>query len=572
MSATIESMLKDPRMAGADQLILQAGKAPTVLNSSGATELSRNPMTPFDIYRLLQPHIPDDKKTALMSQPTTNFRLNVNGAGTFDVCITKEGGGMKVSFVPVETVTAKPATPATPMTPPAVRPSGNVTPPPTPPRPTPPPVPPTRTVPRPPTPAAGMSFSGSVSGKQPAVTPAAPQPAVTPTTPPPPPATTGQGPAIHLRKRGPLEIDKLFEKQLQLNASDMHLSASMPPMLRLDGDMVVMPGHEGQPLTAADTERILWELMPDKNREEFNRRHDTDFAYEFGDAARFRCNVFMDRKGMGGVFRIIPSKILTAEMLGLSKEILKLCFLSKGLVLVTGPTGSGKSTTLCALIDFINRHRRDHIITIEDPIEFVHENKQCLINQREVHNHTDSFKDALRAALREDPDIILVGEMRDLETISIAIETAETGHLVFGTLHTSTAPSTVDRIIDQFPADRQSQIRVMLSESLKGVIAQTLCKKIGGGRVAALETLICDTGIANMIREGKTFQIPSAMQTGKAKGNVTLNDALLDHVKNKRVEPQEAYIKAVDKAGFEALLKRHNLDVSFLSNLVNTNA
>ncbi|MGQ9897697.1 MAG: type IV pilus twitching motility protein PilT [Acidobacteriota bacterium] len=573
MSATIESLLKDPRMAGADQLVLQAGKAPTVFNSSGATELTRSPMTPFDIYRLLQPHLPDDKKTALMSQPTTNFRLNVNGAGTFDVSITKEGGGMKVSFIPLDNASPKPATPSTSMPPPfAARPSGTFAPSSsvTPSRPT-PPIPPTRPVPRPPTPVSGTTAPEQVSGRQSVVPPpVANTGANAPVAPAHSPAGVG-GAAVHLRKRGPLEIDKLFEKQLELKASDMHISASMPPMLRIDGDMVVMQGYEGQHLTAADTERILWELMPDKNREEFNRRHDTDFAYEFGDAARFRCNVFMDRKGMGGVFRVIPSKILTAEMLGLSKEILKLCFLSKGLVLVTGPTGSGKSTTLCALIDFINRNRHDHIITIEDPIEFVHENKNCLINQREVHNHTDSFKDALRAALREDPDIILVGEMRDLETISIAIETAETGHLVFGTLHTSTAPSTVDRIIDQFPADRQAQIRVMLSESLKGVIAQTLCKKIGGGRVAALETLICDTGIANLIREGKTFQIPSAMQTGKAKGNVTLNDALLDHVKNKRVEPQEAYIKAVDKNGFESLLKRHNLDVSFLTNLGNTN-
>ncbi len=561
MSATIESMLKDPRMAGADQLILQAGKAPTVINSSGATELSRSPMTPFDIYRLLQPHIPDDKKTALMSQPTTNFRLSVNGAGTFDVSITKEGGGMKVAFAPVEAAAAKPATPSAPMpSPPVARASGHFAPMPS--------ATPARPTPRPLTPSSGMAFSGAASGKQPPVAP----PTGSHQPPPSAPSPMGQGTAVHLRKRGALEIDKLFEKQLELEASDMHISASMPPMLRLDGDMVVMQGYEGQPLMASDTERILWELMPDKNREEFNRRHDTDFAYEFGDVARFRCNVFMDRKGMGGVFRVIPSKILTAEMLGLSKEILKLCYLSKGLVLVTGPTGSGKSTTLCALIDFINRNRRDHIITIEDPIEFVHENKQCLINQREVHNHTDSFKDALRAALREDPDIVLVGEMRDLETISIAIETAETGHLVFGTLHTSTAPSTVDRIIDQFPSDRQAQIRVMLSESLKGVIAQTLCKKIGGGRVAALETLICDTGIANLIREGKTFQIPSAMQTGKAKGNVTLNDALLDHVKNKRVESQEAYIKAVDKTGFEGLLKRHNLDVSFLTNLASASA
>jgi len=233
-----------------------------------------------------------------------------------------------------------------------------------------------------------------------------------------------------------------------------------------------------------------------------------------------------------------------------------LCNLSKGLVVVTGPTGSGKSTTLCAMIDAINKNRDDHILTIEDPIEFVHENQKCLINQREVHNHTESFKDALRAALREDPDIVLVGEMRDLETISIAIETAETGHLVFGTLHTTTAASTVDRIIDQFPADRQQQIRVMLSESLKGVIAQTLLPKKGGGRVAALEVLIVTPAISNLIREGKTFQIPSAMQTGKTHGMVVLNDALFSLVQKGIVEPRDAYIKAVDKVGFETMLTR----------------
>jgi twitching motility protein PilT len=216
------------------------------------------------------------------------------------------------------------------------------------------------------------------------------------------------------------------------------------------------------------------------------------------------------------------------------------------------------------MIDYINRNRSDHIITIEDPIEFVHENKQCLMNQREVHTHTDSFKDALRAALREDPDIILVGEMRDLETVAIAIETAETGHLVFGTLHTTTAASTVDRVIDQFPTDRQSQIRIMLSESLKGVIAQTLCKKIGGGRVAALEVLIVTSAISNLIREAKTFQIPSLMQVGKGIGMVNLNDALMDLVTRKLVEPQEAYLKSVDKNGFEGLLKRANIDTKFI--------
>jgi len=310
------------------------------------------------------------------------------------------------------------------------------------------------------------------------------------------------------------------------------------------------------PLTSSYMRDLLTSIMPARNQEEFEKRSDTDFAYEIEGLARFRCNVFADRKGMGAVFRIIPSKILTAEQLGLSKAIMDLCGLSKGLVVVTGPTGSGKSTTLCAMVDAINKQREDHIITIEDPIEFVHENHKCLVNQREVHNHTDSFKDALRAALREDPDIVLVGEMRDLETISIAIETAETGHLVFGTLHTTTAASTVDRIIDQFPADRQQQIRVMLSESLKGVIAQTLLPKKGGGRVAALEVLIVTPAISNLIREGKTFQIPSAMQTGKNHGMVMLNDALFEHVQAGRVEPIDAYMKAVDKPGFETQLTR----------------
>ncbi len=350
-------------------------------------------------------------------------------------------------------------------------------------------------------------------------------------------------------------MDALFRQMAEIGASDLHLSVSMPPMIRKDGRMQPLPCGEST-LTDASMSKLLRSVMPEKNAEEFERRNDTDFAYEIDGLARFRCNVFRDRKGMGGVFRIIPAKMTTAEQLGLSQAILNLCDLSKGLVVVTGPTGSGKSTTLCAMVNHINQNREDHIITIEDPIEFVHENIKCLVNQREVHNHTDSFKDALRAALREDPDILLVGEMRDLETISIAIETAETGHLVFGTLHTTTAASTVDRIIDQFPADRQQQIRVMLSESLKGVIAQTLLPKIGGGRVAALEILIVTPAISNLIREGKTFQIPSAMQTGKQHGMIMLNDALFELVQKKIVEPRDAYIKAVDKTNFETMLTR----------------
>ncbi len=343
-------------------------------------------------------------------------------------------------------------------------------------------------------------------------------------------------------------LDEYFRMMVDRKASDLHFSTNAPPMLRISGDMTAI---EGKPVNSHEYARqVLWELMPEKNREEFKERHDSDFAYALPGVGRFRCNIFMDRHGIGGVFRLIPDKILTVEDLKLSEEIRKLCFLSKGLVLVTGPTGSGKSTTLCALVDHINANRKDHIITIEDPIEFVHNNKRCLINQREVHAHTRSFAAALRAALREDPDIVLVGEMRDLETTRIAIETAETGHLVFGTLHTNTAPSTVDRLINQFPANEQDQIRMMLASSLKAVISQTLVKKIGGGRVAALETLFVTPPVAANIREAKTYQIASVMQTGAKSGMVLLNDALIRLVKARLADARECYIKAIDKEDF----------------------
>jgi twitching motility protein PilT len=357
---------------------------------------------------------------------------------------------------------------------------------------------------------------------------------------------------------GPHPIDELFHAMVKAGASDLHLSVGSPPLVRKDGHMGKLD-PAAVPLTPQDLTRLLTPIMPEQNRKEFAERHDTDFAYEILGLARFRSNAFADRQGPAAVFRVIPTKILTAEQLGLSPFIMQLCALNKGLVLVTGPTGSGKSTTLSAMIDHINRTRHDHIITIEDPIEFVHVNQKCLINQREVYTHTDSFKTALRAALREDPDIVLVGELRDLETVAIAIETAETGHLVFGTLHTTTAASAVARMVDQFPADRQEQIRVMLSESLRGVIAQNLCRKIGGGRIAALEVLIATQAVANLIREGKAFQIPSIMQVGKAVGMVSLNDALMELVTKKLVMPDEAYSKSVDKAGFEGLIKRAGL-------------
>jgi len=348
-------------------------------------------------------------------------------------------------------------------------------------------------------------------------------------------------------------MDQLLNYMLDRKASDIHLSSDTTPILRIDGDMIPVEGYP--PLSSGRLKDMLFSLAPERNREQWLSIKDTDFAHETP-RARFRVNFFEDRKGIGCVMRQIPATIRTAAEMGLPQVLLDLCFLSKGLVLVTGPTGSGKSTTLASMIDHINSNRDDHIITIEDPVEFVHPNRRCLVNQREVGVHTGSFKHALRAALREDPDIVLVGELRDLETIAIAIETAETGHLVFGTLHTSSAPSTVDRVIDQFPADRQEQIRMMLSESLKGVVSQVLCKKIGGGRVAALEILIGTTGVSNLIREGKTFQIPSIMQTGKGAGMQTMNDALFDLVKKKLVEPQEAYSKAVQKAELKQMLER----------------
>ncbi|MBX3132589.1 MAG: type IV pilus twitching motility protein PilT [Gemmatimonadaceae bacterium] len=357
-------------------------------------------------------------------------------------------------------------------------------------------------------------------------------------------------------------MEALLRLLVEKGASDLHMRVGEPPILRASGEMHRV---EGQPkIDPATMEALLTSIMPERNRAEFKETNDSDFAYEITGVARFRANVLRDRKGVAAVFRVIPNTIITADQLGLSQEVQNLCYLTKGLVLVTGPTGSGKSTTLSGMIDLVNRSRSDHVITIEDPIEFVHENKNCIMTQRQVGVHTGSFKSALRAALREDPDIILVGELRDLETVAIAIETAETGHLVFGTLHTTTAASTIDRLIDQFPSDRQEQVRTMLSESLKGVVSQVLCKKIGGGRVAAREILLVNNAVSNLIREGKTFQIPSIMQTSKRIGMITMNDTLMDLVEKKLVEPKEAYMKSVDKSSFVASLKAKGHDTSFV--------
>ena len=354
-------------------------------------------------------------------------------------------------------------------------------------------------------------------------------------------------------------IDATIRKLVELGGSDLHLSCGQKPAIRLDGTITPL---EVPVLTQKETEDLLCEIMPARNREEFDSTNDTDFSYEIPAYVRLRVNVFRDRVGVGAVIRAIPSTIISSEQLDLPKAVTDFCDLSRGLVVVTGPTGSGKSTTLSAMVDLVNRTRADHIITVEDPVEFVHENKKSIVTQREVHSHTQSFARALRAALREDPDIIMVGELRDLETTEIAIETAETGHLVFGTLHTNSAASTVDRLIDCFPSERQSQIRSMLASSLKGVVAQTLCRRRKGGRVAALEILIVERGVSCLIREGKTHQIPSAMQVGRGLGMQLLNDSLAGLVRQGIVDPREAYRKSVDKEDLLSRYQKFGIDLA----------
>jgi twitching motility protein PilT len=349
------------------------------------------------------------------------------------------------------------------------------------------------------------------------------------------------------------ELDKFFNLMIEVGASDLHLASDSQPIVRVRGEMERID----HPVLDSDhLKKMLYEIAPEFKVKTFEETGDIDFGYEIPDVARFRANFFNQKYGVAAVFRLIPSKILTTEQLGLPPIMKKFAELHKGLVLVTGPTGSGKSTTLAAIVDYANRIRKDHIITVEDPIEFVHKSQGCLVNHREIGVHTKSFASALRGALREDPDIILVGEMRDLETIELALTAAATGHLVFGTLHTPSAAKTIDRVIDVFPADQQNQIRNTLSESLKGVVAQNLLRRIDvKGRVAALEILVVTPAIANLIREAKTFQIPGMLQVGKKYGMQTLDDAIMDLLNKKMIAPEDAYSRSIDKTKFRPFLK-----------------
>ncbi len=345
-----------------------------------------------------------------------------------------------------------------------------------------------------------------------------------------------------------MDIAELLIYTLENRASDLHLTVGLPPAVRIHGEIEPM---SYPPLTRESTHDLIYQIMNDRQRARFEETNDLDFSLDFGAAGRFRVNAFMGHRGVGAVFRVIPTEIKSVEELGLPPVVSKMSEYERGLILVTGPTGSGKSTTLAALIDQVNNSRHGHILTVEDPIEFVHPHKKCVVNQREVGPHTMSFSSALRAALREDPDVILVGEMRDLETISLAVSAAETGHLVFGTLHTSSAAQTIDRIIDVFPSHQQAQIRAQLSESLRGVVAQTLLKLSSGkGRAAAVEIMVATPAVRNLIREGKTFQLPSVIQTGVKEGMQTLEQSLSDLVLSGKVSQEEAMIKAPDKDAF----------------------
>ncbi len=354
------------------------------------------------------------------------------------------------------------------------------------------------------------------------------------------------------------QIDAFFKLMHEQGASDLHLVSGQKPILRIRGDMERVKYKE---LNNDTLKAMLYEIVMEEKVKEFEETGDVDFGYEIPGLARYRGNLFQEKKGIGAVFREIPSEILTCEQLNLPEVTRKLASLPKGMVLVTGPTGSGKSTTLAAIIDEANRTRSDHILTVEDPVEFVHRSQKALVNHREVGTHTVSFANALRGALREDPDIILVGEMRDLETIALAMEAAMTGHLVFGTLHTLNAAKTVDRIIEIFPANQQAQIRSTLADALKAVVSQTLFKRIDKkGRCAALEILICTSAVRNLIREGKTFQIPSTMQTGKRYGMQTLDDAIMEYLNKGWISPESAYTNCIDKNKFSQYLTKPPAD------------
>ncbi len=516
--ARIDKFIEAAFARGAESILIASGERGLMFDGARSKPFTTQPASLEQVRGLLSEIAPPGSPAAREEEGEFDLRYD-SPAGPMKVTVTRTSRGLQLEV----TRSGAAAAPAGP----------------------PPPAPP-----RPATFNPAATLPAGDPGLQGLGVPAAPA------SPPPRPPSAAASPtrASSSMAAGAGRMESLLRRLVSERGSALHLSSGSPPNVRKDGSMMPWQDVGTQPPEAVRA--LLDEITGPKYRTSFDESGDVDFSHEIQGVARFRCNLFKDRLGPGAVFRVIPVEIPTAEQLALPRAALELCDLPKGLVLVTGPTGSGKSTTLAAMIDHINRNLAAHIITIEDPIEFIHQNRRSLINQREVGIHTSDFKSALRAALREDPDIVLVGEMRDLETIAIALETAETGHLVFGTLHTNTAPSTVDRIIEVFPADRQNQIRAMLAESLKGVIAQNLCKKKTGGRVAAQEILLVTPAISNLIREGKTFQIPTMMQTGRGQGMITMNDALLSLVGSGVVDREEAISKSPSRNELRASLDR----------------
>lgn len=580
-----KQLLRNALQAKASTLHVLADKVPAVDPGTGKVDLPMAAVTAQQILEMVEGVAPNEKANLLSQGPQGKIRggLNLGSAGKVNFVVTSannQAASMIVFFGPGEDQKTDEYWATLPASAPAPSPAASS------------PAAQAATAPAQSGKAAQPNasqpntlppeaFSATAKAKQapahaaeaanPAPQPApqathTPQPA-TMAAPPPPQAAPAVDEIEYAAfskgeqsvSNGENEIDRFLKDMVKRKASDMHLTGGEPVCFRADGEITRVPDTL---LTPEYMKQVLDPIIPPRNREEFMKINDTDFAYELKNVGRFRVNIFRDKNGVGAVLRHIPSTILTADQLKLSAAITNFCKLNKGLVVVTGPTGSGKSTTLAAMVDLINKTRHDHILTVEDPIEFVHPQQKCLVNQREVHKHTTSFARSLKAALREDPDIILIGEMRDLETISIAIETAETGHLVFGTLHTTTAVSTVDRIIQQFPAERQEQIRMMLAGGLKGVVAQTLLRKIGGGRVAAHEILVVNDAVSAMIREGKNHMIPNHMQTQKADGNILLNDSLMALVNANVVSPADAYAKAVDKNTLAEMMKRKGIDTT----------
>lgn len=532
--AAIDKLLEALAAKQMDCLVLEPGRRPCLRKGDVDHEVTKTPLDGALIDRLLKEVTPPGESPDGVDGSRWEFDYAVNRkVFRFFGLRGPKGWLISVSFDP-DAVAPEPPPP--PPAPPA-----------------PPPAP--RPVDPYPADTAGLAASTDPAFAPPPIridAPAAAAPAA------PPRRSSGSG----LAPQEIPDIKSVLIEVIGRGASDLHISAQQPPHVRVEGDLEPLETYKSP--DPERLERLLLEIVPRANREELERSNQTDFGYELEGTGRFRVNVYREMRGIGAAFRLIPQRILTPEELGLPERAVDLTDLRRGLVLVTGATGSGKTTTLAALIDRINRTRHEHVITIENPIEYVHPSRSCLVHQRQVGLHCESFADALRAALREDPDVVMVGELRDLEATSIALRTAETGHLVFGTLHTTSATATVDRLVDQYPADQQPQIRLMLSSSLRAVISQTLLKRVGGGRVAAFELLLVNPAVASMIREGKTFQLPSVMQTGRKAGMVRLDESLLRLVERGIVEPEEAYRKADDKPDFATRLRTLGVDVSFL--------